>query len=305
MDNNNQQKDRTVEAVRSQVRAFQCKTFELGIRDQKTGKTIIKRDWTIKEIENSIKFFKYQNYQSHHIYIRPSGSQGIILMDDLTISTLLEMEEQRVLPALVVETSPMNYQAWIRVSHEPILPELATATAKKLADRFNADPNSADWRHFGRLAGFTNQKPEHIQSNGRFPYVLLREAKGIITPNAQELLEEGEKLLIAIKADQIKEREKLKQLIAEGKKNKPNQNPSDFFSQELNKIKTYYKGTLDFSKIDWVIAKKMAHAGFNGDEIKQAIAEASPDLYERKKGHIENYINRTVNKVFFIENKEE
>ena len=46
----------------------------------------------------------------------------------------------------------------------------STRAAKELARRFGGDPSSADWRHFGRLAGFTNQKPKRRLSE-RFPTV--------------------------------------------------------------------------------------------------------------------------------------
>jgi len=35
-------------------------------------------------------------------------------------------------------------------------------------------PSAADWRRFGRLTGFTNCKPKYRQSNGLYPYVLLK-----------------------------------------------------------------------------------------------------------------------------------
>src|SRR5206468_848786 len=55
---------------------------------------------------------------------------------------------------------------------------LSTAVAKSLAQKFHGDLGSADWRHFGRLAGFTNRKEKYRQPDGDFPYVRLREASG-------------------------------------------------------------------------------------------------------------------------------
>ena len=48
---------------------------------------------------------------------------------------------------------------------------VATRVARLIALRFRADANSADWRHLGRLAGFTNRKPKYRDTQGRFPYV--------------------------------------------------------------------------------------------------------------------------------------
>jgi hypothetical protein len=53
----------------------------------------------------------------------------------------------------VVQTSPGNYQAWIKHA-ESLDKELGTAVARELAGRFGGDVKAADWRHFGRLASF-------------------------------------------------------------------------------------------------------------------------------------------------------
>jgi hypothetical protein len=66
--------------------------------------------------------------------------------------------------------------------------------AKELAKRFAGDLSSADWRHFGRLAGFTNQKPERPLPNGLAPFVRLRQCEGRIYDAAHEFLEEVESL---------------------------------------------------------------------------------------------------------------
>ena len=81
-------------------------------------------------------------------------------------------------PAVVVETSPGNFQVWL--NHGRILSDrtFSTQAAKELARRFGGDPSSADWRHFGRLAGFTNQKPKRRLQSGLPPFVRLRECEG-------------------------------------------------------------------------------------------------------------------------------
>ena len=53
---------------------------------------------------------------------------------------------------------------------------LSTQAAKHLAERFGGDLGSADWRHFGRLAGFTNPKPNRRLASGLQPFARLLEA---------------------------------------------------------------------------------------------------------------------------------
>jgi hypothetical protein len=75
------------------------------------------------------------------------------------------MKAEGFAPAAVVETSPGNLQAWLK--HGETLHEAAsTRAAQLLAERFGGDPGSADWRHFGRLAGFTNPKPNRRLASG-------------------------------------------------------------------------------------------------------------------------------------------
>jgi hypothetical protein len=57
-----------------------------------------------------------------------------------------------------------------------------------LVERFGGDPSSADWRHFGRLAGFTNSKPERQLPSGLEPFARLRSATGRGYSRAAEFL---------------------------------------------------------------------------------------------------------------------
>jgi hypothetical protein len=88
---------------------------------------------------------------------------------------------------VVVETSSDNFQAWLK--HSQVLDaETSTRAAKQLAERFGGDPSSADWRHFGRLTGFTNPKRQRLLPSGLRPFVRLRSATGRVYSKAAEFL---------------------------------------------------------------------------------------------------------------------
>jgi hypothetical protein len=94
---------------------------------------------------------------------------------------------------LVVETSPGNFQAWLK--HSRILSrELSTAAARAVAKDFRGDLGAADWRHFGRLAGFTNRK-EKYKADGLFPFVMLRQSNGLPYPEADRFVAQIERQL--------------------------------------------------------------------------------------------------------------
>ena len=98
------------------------------------------------------------------------------------------MKESGFNPAVIVETSPGNFQAWLK-HPERLSKEVGTAAARTLAEKFGGDRGAADWRHFGRLAGFTNRKAKYLDaSTGLYPFVRLIEAGGEIYPEAERFL---------------------------------------------------------------------------------------------------------------------
>jgi hypothetical protein len=78
------------------------------------------------------------------------------------------------------------------LNHGQILSDrsFSMRAAKELARRFGGDPSGTDWRHFGRLAGFTNQKPKRRLRSGLPPFVRLHECEGHSYAAAWEFLEE-------------------------------------------------------------------------------------------------------------------
>ncbi|WP_213807727.1 RepB family DNA primase [Granulicella sp. dw_53] len=130
-----------------------------------------------------IPLLKYRNARGSHIYLRPSGEHRFTLLDDLDQDSLARLAADGFHPCAVVETSPGNFQAWLK--HSTAFPKpLGTFAAQTLAARYDADPSAADWRRFGRLPGFTNCKPQHRRPDGLFPFVRLHSHTGQQYPMA-------------------------------------------------------------------------------------------------------------------------
>ncbi len=119
-----------------------------------------------------LPFLKHRNANGAHIYMRPTGESPYTLLDDLSVPVLASLTDAGYGPAAVVETSPGNFQAWLRHGR-PLAKELGTLAAKVLAVQFGADTNAADWRRFGRAPGFTNRKLRHRNSEGLYPFTRL------------------------------------------------------------------------------------------------------------------------------------
>jgi hypothetical protein len=182
----------TLDAVTRQADAMAVDIFEIGLyKPAVDGKAIepemLPRTWDKATLLKSVGWLKYQNSQGRNIYIRPKGEHALSLVDDLNAAALERMKSEGFQPAIIVETSPGNFQAWLNHGH--VLPRVeSTAAARALAERFGGDRGAADWRHFGRLSGLTNRKPSY-NINGLYPFVRLVEASGVPYPERRSFLE--------------------------------------------------------------------------------------------------------------------
>jgi hypothetical protein len=139
-----------------------------------------------------LSLLKYRNVRGSHIYIRPSGEHRFTAFDDLNEVSLAKLSADGFNPCAVVETSPGNFQAWLK--HSIVFPKLiGTFFAQTFAGRYDADPSAADSRR-RRLRGFTNCKPKYRKADGLFPFVRLRSHTGQQYPIAEAFQREITKL---------------------------------------------------------------------------------------------------------------
>jgi hypothetical protein len=178
-------------AVRQQIAAMGCELFEVGVFRPETAGTdasMLLRVWGPDTLLHSVPWLHAQNHAGRHIYVRPKGEHNLSLVDDLTADALNAMDRDGFHPALVVETSPFNFQAWLK-HPEPLDKQLGTAAARTLAVRFGGDAGAADWRHFGRLSGFANKKVKYQDViTGLYPLVRIIEAEGNVYQMADHFL---------------------------------------------------------------------------------------------------------------------
>ena len=155
---------------------------------------LLRSRWSAAQIDAAVAWLRQENARGAQIFVRPHGSHALSLVDDLSADTIPRMTDAGFQPAAVVETSPCNFQVWL--NHGRILFDrtFSTHAAKELARRFGGDPSSADWRHFGRLAGFTNQKPNRRLRTGLPPFVRLHQCEGRTYTAVREFLEDVKSL---------------------------------------------------------------------------------------------------------------
>lgn len=288
-------RDRSVEALQKQINALGGTRFEVGIREAKTG-DMMNREWSRAELEQSVPWLKRMNAKGNDVYIRPAGEHGLVLMDDLTADKIARMANDGFPSAATIETSPGNYQAWIKLSDKPLSADVRSVTARALAKRYGADMNSVDGRHYGRLAGFTNQKPEHTRA-GKQPYVLAHDCPGKASTGAPRLLERvGEAL---DRGEAKKERQRRLKALEMARPGHGGHDPLREYQRQAQRLMAKYGDSTDLSRMDWMIAQDMAKSGrFTVQDIEKGIGECSPNVESRKAGHIEDYARRTAEKAW-------
>jgi len=280
--------DRTAIAVRRQITAMGSQLFEVGLFKPDAGpaeSVMIPRVWDTDQVVKSVSWLRRQNCEGRNIYIRPRGEHDLSMVDDLTIHAVAAMKEAGYTPAVVVETSPGNYQAWLKHANR-LNKEVSTAAARALAEKFGGDRGAADWRHFGRLAGFTNRKAKYLDaSSGFYPFVRLIEAGGEVYP-------EADRFLTGVKNEverQRANRERLRNGIAY---------MAPVRSEDLKSIEAFradarYGG--DGTRIDLAYAVYAFSRGATAAEVEAAIR--SRDLsHKGNERRQHDYVERTMKK---------
>jgi DNA primase RepB-like protein len=186
----------TQQAVRCQLAAMPNKLYLIRLIHSVERKPApAKRLWTAEELarERVVHSLRADNRHGFNVYLWPYAERrnaGYIFLD-LDHARPHVLEDMRIHghePCVVLETSPGHLQAWVRVSTTPLQPALATTLGRILAERYGGDRASTDWRHLGRLAGFSNLKPAICALTGIAPTVQIIHAEPVLASAAHKTL---------------------------------------------------------------------------------------------------------------------
>jgi hypothetical protein len=265
--------------------------------DPQTGKT------------SRLDFLKHENANGCDIYVRPArhdngDSQGLILIDDLDPVMAEDLKDKGLEPSVVVETSHKNCQAWVKISDCPkgtaggnrVTREEATHLAKILAKESGGDAGSAGYQHYGRLAGFTNRKEKHFDVySGKYPWVLVRWTRQQDASKSAHFLEQARMAAAQEATEKIEALQKREALLQHSADAAELKQALKTFKTISTSVERKY-GIKDPSRRDWVVLKRMAKRGYSLEALEYALSH-SADLESRKKGHAEDYIRRTIDKI--------
>lgn len=291
--------DRTLDQVRRQLAAFGCDLYEfqpLPPKGSDLPKERIRRA-DAAGVERSLGWLKRMNMQGYDIYIRPAAPDGhaapFVFVDDIGSDVVQRLEADALPLAVGLESSPGRYHGWVRVGTGPMDRAEVTEAARLVAQRYGGDPSSADWRHYGRLAGFTNRKPERRTPRGQ-PFAMLRTSSGDVAPAAEALLADARQATEwAERARQRAEQER-RSLAAFRGDRRQLEGATAAFVEARERVRTAKEG--DQSAQDYGAALALLRRGYTDEQVAGAMREASPHAAHHRSSRDFDYAIHTVAK---------
>jgi hypothetical protein len=302
----------TSQAIRRQLAAMPHDLYLIRLIHHATKRPFPgERLWTASQLTNAatVRFLRVRNREGCDVYIHPYAEDrnaGYVLVDlDGADQTVVDrMRAHGHEPCVVLQTSPGHLQVWIRLSRSTLPPAVATAVGKQLALTYGGDLASTDWRHLGRLAGFTNQKPQRRLPGGWAPWVKVVYASAGLARNAAALLR-------ALPQSPLPAGTPAMGPPLSGRSNgigtAPEEAPPPPTAAQAVEI---YQGWMkrwrigerfpqpDWSIVDLWIARQLWSQGMPAAQIQAILRLASPH-FPRRHGDPDDYLRRTVARAAF------
>ena len=284
----------TLRAVRRQIAAMPHELYLIRLIHYQTRRAFPgERLWTAAQLAHpaTLRFLRVRNREGCDVYMQPyaeNRNPGYILVDlDHSGPEVVDtMRADGLAPCVVLQTSPGHLQVWMHVSTTPVEPAVATLIGKQLAQRYGGDLASTDWRHLGRLAGFTNQKPQRRNAYGHAPWVKVLQAHAGLVAQAAALLH-----------------------AAQGGWSGPSQRAhspithadtvasareAHIYAEWLHRLRIVERFSQpDWSIVDKWITKELLRRGMAAPQIAAILRAGSPG-FPRRHSQPEDYLSRTL-----------
>lgn len=268
------------------------KTF---ILDKEKG---ITKGFSANEIEKRIPEMLRLQAREENIYYTPlSRKNHYVLVDDMDKKKLDELIRDGFHPAILLESSPENFQCIL------VVPKLGTEfdqdTGNRLTERLNrkyGDPKLSGCIHPHRAPGFENRKPKHRRDDGSYPVVSIVWSKAQMCSTALELSRQ-------INAEYVQAAVVRKQRQADAllmQKTRPG-DPISAYKAHLDNIRKHLT-IEDASRVDSMIALRMRSNGHDQKSITEAIRLCAPAMRgsDEQRRDWQRYAERTAAYAFGI-----
>jgi hypothetical protein len=289
----------TLRAVRRQIAAMPHDLYLIRLIHNQTRRAFPgERLWTAAQLGHpaTLRFLRVRNREGCDVYIQPyaeSRNPGYILVDlDHRGPEVVEaMRAEGLAPCVVLQSSPGNLQVWMHVCTTPLEPAVANSIGKQLARRYGGDWASTDWRHLGRLAGFTNQKPQRRNGRGHAPWVKVLYARAGLVAQSTALLQAAQRDVSGpakwISAPSARPPIPHTVVLAHSA-------ASGLYADWLHRLRICERFPQpDWSIADKWIAKELLRHGTSAAQVAAILRAGSPG-FPRRHSHPEDYLSRTL-----------
>lgn len=264
--------------------------FVLGKRGGSSG------GFTTREIAWRMGEMHRLEQRGENLYYTPlSAKRHHILIDDLSADKLQRVLGAGYKPAVVIESSPGNYQAVLN------LPKLGLPNEQDVANRLcrvlnrrYCDPNLSGAIHPHRAPGFANRKPERQRADGSFPKVRLAYAEARECAKAL-----AEAAVIARELDQMAEAAKAQ--APSPTHAAPGGSPmAELYAAHRQDILARQAGgDIDLSRVDSMVAVRLRLTGHDQAKIAATLEACAPAIRQTTEGrNWRDYARRTARYAF-------
>jgi len=290
----------TMQAVRRQLAAMPHDLYLVRLIHCQTRRAFPgERLWTAAQLTHpaTIRFLRVRNREGCDVYLHPYAEQrnaGYILvdLDDAGPAVVEAMRAAGHEPCVVLQTSPGNLQAWVQVSDTPIPAAVASQVGKQLANLYGGDLASTDWRHLGRLAGFTNQKPQRRNRRGDSPWVKALHTHAGLAAQGAALLQAAEHGLDS--PSNPAQASRLPLPAATHTHAAGSTATAKIYARWLHRLRILERFPQpDWSIADKWIAKELLLRGMPAPQVVTILRGGSPG-FPRQHSHPEDYLRRTL-----------
>ena len=211
----------------------------------------------------------------------------------MTRESLKRLQEDGFRPAVVLESSPGNYQCLLTI------PKLGTEfdrdVGNRITERLNreyGDKKLCGCIHPHRAPGFENRKPKHRREDGSFTQVKLLFA---------ERREYCKALALSRRIDreyaETAKRRQAEQRTLQTSDFRPG-DPAAAYYTHLENIRRHLT-IEDYSRVDAMIALRMSSNGHSRESVEETIRVCAPTIRDSPTGrNWQRYAERTVNYAF-------
>ena len=254
-----------------------------------TPKIQAKIDWAMNNPQ--------KNY--HTYYTAISSKHHFLLVDDASYDSLEKMVAKGFSPVVVIESSPNNFQAIIKVQ------KLGSVHDKDISNRLSeylnrnfGDKNMLGAIHPHRAPGCENKKQKHKKPDGSYPVVKLVSTANLPDgcSKALALSRVIEEFLTARLAAAPAGVQASAQLSKQDMPKTPaTASEINAYNQHLADIMARFKFTdVDMSKLDGMIALRLRVTGHSQEKIYATLLECGPRIERsRQRDDWPDYAHRT------------